>query len=321
MRPRIVVARLDKVGDTVLSTPFFYNLRRAFPDHDVIAVVKAYNADVLGNNPDVDSVEIVDAGHRPHLEKVAIAVALSPTAETYRLVAATRAPRRWGIVYSGRLLARLQTLRQLTDRTVVDVDGALRKGRPVPHEVRQMLQVLEQQGIKTEEVPLRVFPTAADRTAADGAIPAGPLMGVHLSVRWFTDGWTLEDVDGLIRWLLEEFPRHRLLVTYGSLEADYARRLPRRERVHVLGNLEFGAWAALIGRCHGYVSTDTGALHVAAAMGVPLVAVYEGATFNHCSQQWAPWMVRHEVVRKSGPAATHEAIGLGLARLLSIRSR
>ena len=67
------------------------------------------------------------------------------------------------------------------------------------------------------------------------------------------------------------------------------------------------------------ISPDTGAVHVAAAMGTPVVAAYEADTFEHCSVQWKPWKVRHKCLVKGDPSDTIEAI-LDSVKVLMKRS-
>jgi ADP-heptose:LPS heptosyltransferase len=69
-------------------------------------------------------------------------------------------------------------------------------------------------------------------------------------------------------------------------------------------SLAFEEWCQLIGGARTLVSPDTGAVHVAAALGTPVVVAYEKETFAHCSVQWAPWMVEHRSLIKDDPDKT-----------------
>ena len=63
---RILLSRLDRVGDLILSTPAIATLRRAFPDAHVTIACSAYNAVVVQHSPDVDAVATLPAGLTPH---------------------------------------------------------------------------------------------------------------------------------------------------------------------------------------------------------------------------------------------------------------
>ena len=47
----ILIIRLDKVGDLVLATPVFKNLKMSIPGVKISVLVKGYAAGVLKNNP------------------------------------------------------------------------------------------------------------------------------------------------------------------------------------------------------------------------------------------------------------------------------
>ena len=68
-------------------------------------------------------------------------------------------------------------------------------------------------------------------------------------------------------------------------------------RIIIMGHLTFGQWAAAFSRCAAVVTHDTGAIHLASAVNIPVVAVYDRQNFNLCSKQWAPWMVSHRILQ------------------------
>jgi len=53
---RILVIRLDRIGDLVLSTPVFSMLRNSYPNAVIDALVKGNNADIISNNPNINNV-------------------------------------------------------------------------------------------------------------------------------------------------------------------------------------------------------------------------------------------------------------------------
>ena len=81
------------------------------------------------------------------------------------------------------------------------------------------------------------------------------------------------------------------------------------------GQLPVSRWAALVSHCEVVISPDTGSLHLAVALGKPVVALYETRKFVHCSSQWAPWQVPHAVVRRESPNITIPRIVCEVQRL------
>ena len=54
--PKILVIRFSSLGDVVLTTPVYRNLKEAWPESTLVAAVKAKYAGVLEGNPSVDRV-------------------------------------------------------------------------------------------------------------------------------------------------------------------------------------------------------------------------------------------------------------------------
>ncbi len=69
--------------------------------------------------------------------------------------------------------------------------------------------------------------------------------------------------------------------------------------------LPFHQWAAVLERGRIVVTVDTGATHVASAVGRPTVVAFEHRYFRLNSQEWSPYGVPHVLVRK--PATEDEA--------------
>ena len=57
-------------------------------------------------------------------------------------------------------------------------------------------------------------------------------------------------------------------------------------------------YAGEVASCSYLISIDTGAVHVAAAMGVPVVDVFPQEGAHHTVPRWRPWMTPHRVVLK-----------------------
>lgn len=301
---RILLTRLDRVGDLVLSTPAIATVRRSYPDAHITFVASAYNRIVVERNTDVDDVITLPRNVKPaHFGatfrgRTDIAIALAPRAEDFAVIGATHANVRVGYTYVRRYLARLTSRMYLTKLGISDADPGLSERDPtrvVKHEVDQLLDVVALAGATQRVDRLRVDVTDADR-AAVAQLPESPLV-FHLGARWFSGGSTLENTIALIG-ELRAFGVP-MVVTYGDECADQAAAI-RRAGVadRVVGGLPFHQWAAAFERARAVITVDTGATHVASAMRRPSVVVFEHRYFRLSSQEWAPYGVPHAIVRK-----------------------
>ncbi|MGZ3533164.1 MAG: glycosyltransferase family 9 protein [Vulcanimicrobiaceae bacterium] len=308
---RIVLSRTDRLGDLILSTPAIATVRASFPDAHITMVCSPYNRVVMERNTDVDEIVELEPGTKPaalgarYRDRTDIAIALAPRATDLQLVGATRAPIRVGYTYVRRYLMRLIARLYVNRMMLSEADPDLSERDPhrhVRHEVNQLLDLVELAGAKEQISHLRLDVTDEDR-ASIGYLPDRPLV-MHLGLRWFKGGSTLESTIELIR----ELGRFDLpvVVTYAPECEQFIERIARERVADVLlGGLPFFRWAAVFERARVIVTVDTGATHVASAVRRPTVVAFEHRYFRLNSQEWAPYGVPNVLVRK--PADETEA--------------
>ncbi|MCD6310148.1 MAG: hypothetical protein J7M18_05500, partial [Candidatus Eremiobacteraeota bacterium] len=169
-----------------------------------------------------------------------------------------------------------------------------------PHEVEVNLGLLGLLGLGEEPERLtRLYISGEELESAtnflrEHGVINEPLIMWHLPLKWEEDGWNrdylLKLADGLSGLIFEA----RLLITCGpgeekllmSLEND----LP--EGSIAARGLNFRTWAGLFPHCRLVISRDCGAVHVAAALGVPVINVFEEFKRKE-HRRWTPWAVPH----------------------------
>jgi ADP-heptose:LPS heptosyltransferase len=288
------------MGDLVLSTPAIATVRASFPDARITMVTSAYNHIVMDRNTDVDEIvdlprEIKPAAFGSRYRDYDVAIALAPRSVDLQLVGATRARVRVGYTYQRRWLARL-TSRLYVNRTMTSVaDPEVCERDPslvVPHEVDQLLALVELAGARTRVDRLRLDLRDEDRERVE-RYPASPIV-LHLGARWFGSGSTAQSTIALARELRERAP---LVLSCPSECEAYAQAF-EAEGFAVAKSLPFFVWAALFERARCVVTVDTGATHVASAVRRPTLVAFEHRYFRLNSQEWAPYRVPSVLVRK-----------------------
>ena len=300
---RILLSRTDRVGDLILSTPAIASVRRSFPDAHITLACSRYNSVVVDRSPDVDELALAPAEVRPdafgaRFRGVDLAIALAPRDVDHRIVAATAAPRRVGYTYATRYVARLMLRWMLTDVVVSEADPSRAERHPervIPHEVEQVLAVAAAAGATTLVRDL-VLPIAPEDRVAAAGLPDGAVV-VQLGKRWTEQGSSTASCLQLFRDL--RVLGRPLVATYGEDGRELAGAIRAAGVADtVLGDLEFHVWAAVFARAACVVTIDTGATHVASAVGVPTVVLFEDRWFRLASQEWSPYRVPNAVLRK-----------------------
>jgi ADP-heptose:LPS heptosyltransferase len=300
----VVLTRLDRVGDLILSTPAIASVRRSWPQARITLVCSAYNAIVVERNADIDAVVVAPAkaslaafGKR-FRGACDLAIALAPCAPDFRLVGATGAPIRVGYTYRRRYLARLTAGMYLNRIAVSEADPEICDRHPdyrVRHEVEQILELVRLAGGAELCSDLVVPIDDVDRRAV-GHVPADGI-AFHLGARWFSEGSTLASTLEAIA-ALHTFGLP-VVVTYGvdALEQAGAVRAAGVADA-VVGGLSFAQWAAVFEKSRVVVTVDTGATHVASATRRPTVVLFEHRYFHLNSQEWSPYRVPAVCLRK-----------------------
>ena len=323
---RVLLARTDRIGDLILSTPAIATVRASFPEAHVTMVTSAYNRIVMERNGDVDDIVTLDAPQDASrlgrtIRGHDVAIALAPRLVDLRVVGASRARRRIGYTYRRRWLARLTAPLYVNRLMLSEADPALSERDPsrhVRHEVDQLLDLVALAGATNRVTRLRLDVNDRDR-AALANVPDRPLV-IHLGVRWFGCGSSLESTLDLVR-RLRELGRP-VVVTCPAESLAYASEFERSGLCTVLRDLPFFVWAAVFERAECIVTVDTGATHVASAVRRPTVVAFEHRYFELNSQEWAPYGVPNVLVRKpdsEDPAALarlRDDIVEGVTRLI-----
>lgn len=302
---RIVLIRTDRIGDLILSTPAIATVRASFPDAHITMVCSPYNRVVMERSTDIDELVDFPGGANPRgfgarFRGSDIAIALAPRNVDLGIAGGTRARIRVGYTYVRRYAARL-TARLYVNRLMIsEADPDLSDRNPhrhVRHEVNQLLDLVALAGATKRVDRLRLHITDEDR-AAGAYLPDKPIV-LHLGLRWFQAGSTLESTLLLMKQM------HRfgvpLVVTYAPECEHYVKVIAESRLADVLlGGLPFYRWAAVLERARVVVTVDTGATHVASAVRRPTVVAFEHRYFRLNSQEWAPYGVPHVQVRKPG---------------------
>lgn len=291
----ILVIRMSGIGDVVWTTPLLANLRRAWPDAHIAYVARPAAAQVLEGNPDVDEVILFESQRLAWQLRLLVRLArrrfdlsidliCSPATALQSWVAART---RVGFDFRGR--------RHLYNRALPRYDA--NHG----HAVDFNLYPAEHLGIPIVTRALVWTVQEAERQAAESLVHRYTADGRKLVVFIPTGGfpskkWSAESYAALGRRLVARGDI-RILIVWGSAhEHEEARAIAAGigGDAHAAdGTVPLRVEAAVFARCALAVGNDTGPLHIATAVGVPVVALL--GPVNERAQ--GPWGDRAIYVR------------------------
>ena len=134
-----------------------------------------------------------------------------------------------------------------------------------------------------------------DALLAQHGLAARAFLHVHPTSRWLFKAWTDEANAELLARLAAD--GHRLVVTGApnAREQAIVKRILERAQAPVVdlsGALTLREMGALAARARLFFGVDSAPMHIAAAMGTPVVALFGPSG----EREWGPWMVPHRVV-------------------------
>ena len=302
---RLLVIRLDRLGDVVLSTPVLQALRQHFPHAFIAMMVRPACRDVVDGHPALDEVMIYEkeGAQRRVWETIRFArrlrrydfdtaLALHPSNRSHWIPWLARIPVRIGYDRKSAWL--------LTHRF------PHRKQEGQQHEAAYTLELLSVFGIAAgaphPSVPIHEESAARVEAllTASAIHPDDRMVAVHPSASCVSKRWMPERFAQVADRLAKEHGV-RICLVAGDADAVFAEQVARTMRqpvVNLAGRLGVGELAALLRRCRMLISNDSGPVHVAAAVGTPVVDIFGRNQQGLSPQRWGPLGEGHVVLHK-----------------------
>ncbi|HEU5393805.1 MAG TPA: glycosyltransferase family 9 protein, partial [Candidatus Methylomirabilis sp.] len=170
------------------------------------------------------------------------------------------------------------------------------------HAVEADLEALRALGLPVRPVaPSLSVPPEAEAAAEDLLVRRRvsrdrDLVLLHPGARWWFKAWPVERFAALADRIEEELEA-RVLIAGGAEDATTAEAIRwgmQRPAISVAGETSVLELAAVLKRCRLFVTNDNGPMHIAAAVGTPVVALF-GPTDP---AEWGPWGDGHVVLYK-----------------------
>ncbi|MEO8480723.1 MAG: glycosyltransferase family 9 protein [Acidobacteriota bacterium] len=320
---RVLLLRLERIGDLLMTLEAIRDARRAWPDAQIDLAVGTWNEPLARLIGDVTSVVVADGpwlarGDRsatwPRLVAAArgwrnrrydVVVNIEPDIRSNWLAWMTGAPVRVGYRTGGGGAF-------LTDATDYD------PSRHVSENAREIVARAAGRAVPVAETdrPRLIVPAdavARAKTILEGA--DGPVVGIHAAGGRQSKQWHLDRFAEVGRTLIDSRGA-TIVLTGGSNDADQveevARRIGRPGVVRADDALDLPTTAALLTSLDLFISSDTGPMHLAAAVGTPVVALFGPSE----PKRYGPRAVTEHILRVDLPCSP-----CGQVRLPPVRCR
>jgi heptosyltransferase-2 len=328
----LLVRGVNWLGDAIMSSSALLRLREARPNAELFLLTPEKLADLWKGHPAVDqvltfapddSVWRVRKLLRQHQFHIALILPNSPRSALESFLA--RIPRRIGYTGRGRTLLLTQPIARRADevvmrkRTISEVRSLLRQRSnpervPVPasaHHVHQYLHLAAALGADPRPLPPHVAVSNAEVT--DALLRFGlksladqPLFGLNPGAEYGpAKRWPAERfIEAAVR--VRSLRGGRWIVFGGKADLELAKQIaegiasadvtPADAVTNVAGRTSLRELCALLKACDVVLTNDTGPMHLAAAVGTPVVVPF-GSTSPDLTGPGLPGLDSHRLIR------------------------
>jgi heptosyltransferase-2 len=275
---RVIVLSPNWLGDAVMALPAIADVRRHFRRARLIVAARRSIADLFRMTPQVDQVVVLE---RPDVstlkaQQADVAILLPNSFKSAWLVTRAGVPHRWGYAADFR--------RPLLSRAIA---RPRRSGRgPAVHQAEYYQHLVRELGIASGPLePAISVPDdalAAARTLLNSRAwsSSRPLVAIAPGAAYGTaKRWLPEHYASLVSSLVGSGAQCVLVGSQSDTDTtEWIQRLiPAGHRKHVLdltGVTNLTSLAGVIATATAFVSNDSGAMHVASAVGAPVAAIF-----------------------------------------------
>jgi heptosyltransferase-3 len=284
----VLIIKLRYIGDVLLATPTLRAIKAAWSDVRVTMIVNRGTEDVLSGNPDVDEILVLDKGsletqgrliaglRRRRFDTV---IDLTDGDRSAFLSWVSGAPVRIGFNDEHRWRGKWYT------HVVQSAPGA-------QHRIDRDLEALKSLGIQASSKELQLRLTPEEANSADelldqlGVQRSQSMVILQPGARYWFKAWPPERFAELGDRLMAQ---HGCQVLIGGSDQDIdiaqeIQRMAKRSPIIMAGRTTIKQFAAIAKKSALFVGSDSGAMHIAAAVGTPVVAMFGPSN----PREWGP---------------------------------
>ena len=322
----ILVIRLDRIGDMVMTTPIFRALKEKWPDAQITVLVNPVNKNIVINNPFIDCILIYDRENKHKslnnrlsffkgIRKSEFDLVIDPYLDyelnTSFITRIVGSKYRLGFEFAGREF--FYNIRYASNTFSVSTDKK--------HMIDYNLGLIGCIGVKANKKQPEIFLGADEKENASrilekvGVNPENRIIGIHPGGNYESQRWPIERFAAVSDHLITNY--HANVLLFGSQDERHLIsefRDSADKNPIILDNLNLREFISVLSHCNLLLCNNSGPLHISTALNIPTVSTMGPTVPFH----WWPRGDNHIVLRKDldcspckkGICETHECMEL-----------
>jgi heptosyltransferase-2 len=292
---RILVARTDRIGDVVISTPVIKALRDSYPHAFIAMMVGPQARDIINGNPYLDEAIIYDkeGRHKGWLNSVKfslnlkkkrfdLAIILHPTNRVHLLTFLSGIPQRLGYNRKlGFLLTEaVKHTKQLGEK----------------HELEYNFDLLRRIGVECIDrslfVPIKPESEQwlENLLSEEGIGKSDNILIVHPGASCISKIWPAERFAQAADRLADKYG-FKIFIIAGPKDMKSTFLMAQSMRhiaVNLGGKVSLSQLVSLLKRSSLFISNDSGPVHIASSVGVPVISIFGRKQKGLSPKRWGP---------------------------------
>ena len=283
MIKNILAIRNDRFGEFLLNIPALRALKETYPDSRLTLAVNPSVKDLAECIEYADQIAVWDDDFKKSLRKYKfdLCVVLNPTKEAHVLSFLSGIPKRvgydrkWGILLT----------HKIPDK----------KNLGLSHEVEYNLDLVGLIKARTSDksISLSKLPVMANPKYA-GAVAIHPFTSDAVKQ------WPVERFQELAKALSIQGDSHLRVLIVGK-EEESGRKFDNlgNNIISLVNKTSLVELAQILKQCKLLISCDSGPIHLAAAVGTQVIALFRNDLPGKTPHRWGPWGDKHIVIEKN----------------------
>ena len=285
VQSRILIIKLDAVGDVLRTTSILKPLKRKYPESYIEWCTRYSSLGLFKNNPLVDEVILIedDALFRINAEEYDIVINLDTSKLSSTIAANASTKEKYGFVLNKKGYAESTSTsaqRWLEMSAFDDVKKANTQS------YQQIMYEILNLDLPVEPPIIHISEKDREKIAAKDFVKnissQKPIIGLNVGVgtKWPSKGWPLKRWQDFLKNLSED--KYNFLLLGGPEEIGIMKQLKSEFKITIDTGcdnslLEF---AAIVDLCDLVITADTLALHIATALEKKVIALFGPTSFN-----------------------------------------
>ncbi len=308
---RIIIVELLYIGDIIAITPIIRVIKQNIPQAKIDIMLRPKMVDVLKGNPHVNKIFPCDKDDFKNFKELVkkvqkqrydLAILLHPGIDignykVSKLLKESKIPFRIGCTKVGFLEGKGFFLHRKTKPTF-----------KTKHKIYDNLDVIKTLGIRTKEIKLELYTSKESEERIkkflkkEGIKNNYPKIIIHASPQHKSHRWIIERFAKVADKLIQEY-NAQIIFSGAKKDKDYNQKIITEmlnKAINLSGKTSIQEFFALVKNSDLLISVDTSAMHVAAAFGVPVIALFGAGN----PKIWKPYSKKTIVLFKDEEVCT-----------------